>query len=62
MAALDQRRHLPEEERQQQRTDMRAIDVGVGHDDDLVVAQLFDVEFVAADAGAKRGDQCADFL
>ena len=41
---------------------MGAVDVGVGHDDDLVVAQLVDVELVAADAGAQRGDQRADFL
>ena len=37
-----------------------AVDVGVGHDDDLVVAQLVEVEFLAADAGAQRGDQGAD--
>ena len=40
MAALDQLRHLPVEEGDQQRGDMGAVDVGVGHDDDLVVAQL----------------------
>jgi hypothetical protein len=27
---------------------MRAVDVGVRHDDDLVIAQLLDVEIVAA--------------
>ena len=62
VAALDQLRHLPVEEGQQQRADMRAVDVGVGHDDDLVVAQLVGVELVAADAGAERGDQRADLL
>ena len=41
---------------------MRAVDVGVGHDDDLVVAQLLDVELVAADAGAERGDERADLF
>ena len=41
---------------------MGAVDVGVGHDDDLVVAQLVDREFVGADAGAERGDQRADLL
>ena len=40
VAALDQLRHLAEEEGQKQRADMRAVHVGVGHDDDLVVAQL----------------------
>ena len=62
MAAVDQLRHLPVEERQQQRADMGAVDVGVRHDDDLVVAQLVDVELLAADAGAERGDQRADLL
>ena len=36
---------------------MRAVHVGVGHDDDLVIAQLFELELVMADAGAERGDQ-----
>ena len=62
MAAFDQFAHLAEEEGQQQRADMRAVDVGVGHDDDLVVAQLVEVEIVAADAGAERRDQRADLL
>ena len=60
MAALDQFRHLAVEEGEQQRADMGAVDIGVGHDDDLVIAQLVGVEFLAADAGAERGDQCAD--
>ena len=62
VAALDQLFHLPEEERQQQRADVRAVDVGVRHDDDLVVAQLVRIELVASDAGAERGDQRADLL
>ena len=41
---------------------MRAVDIRVRHDDDLVVAQLVGVEFVAPDAGAERRDQRADFL
>ena len=40
VAALNHRRHLAEEERQQQRADMRTVDVGVGHQDDLVIAQF----------------------
>src|SRR6185295_9462805 len=35
---------------------------GVCHDDDLVVAQLLDVELLVADPGAERGDQRADLL
>src|SRR3546814_10947293 len=55
------RAHLAIEEGEQQRADVRAVDVGVGHDDDLVIAQFCKVEFVA-DAGAERLDQRADFL
>ena len=62
VAALDQLRHLAEEEGEQQGADMGAVDIGVGHDDDLVVAQLVGVELVLADAGAERGDQRADLL
>ena len=35
--------HEAEEERHYQSVDVRTIDVGIGHDDDLVVAQLLDV-------------------
>ena len=62
VAALDQLLHLPEEKRQQQCADVAAVHVGVGHDDDLVVAQLFGIELIASDAGAERGDQRADLL
>ena len=61
VAGADDVGHLAVEEGQQQGADMRAIDIGVGHDDDLVIAQLFEVELVA-DAGAHRLDQRADFL
>ena len=60
VAALDQLRHLPIEERQQQRANMRPIDIGIGHDDDAVVAQLLRVVLFLADAAAKRGDQRGD--
>ena len=61
VALLHQLHHLPVEERQQQRADVGAVDVGVGHDDDLVVAQLRDIE-VVADAGAERGDDVGHLL
>ena len=61
--AFHQHRHLPVEEGQQQGADVGAVDVGVGHDDDAVVAQLGDVEVVlalaavaAAGAPAIRGE------
>ena len=55
-------RHLPVEEREQQRADVRAVHVGVGHDDDVVVAELRDVEVLLADAAAERRDHRPDFL
>ncbi len=59
--ALDQFHHLPIEEREQQRSDVRTVDVGVGHDDDLVIAELRDVEVVHADARTERGDHRRNF-
>ena len=61
MAGHDELIHLPVEEGEQQRADVRAVDVGVGHDDDLVVAPLGEIHFVA-DAGADGRDHAADFF
>ena len=47
VSALDELRHLPVEEREDQRADVRAVDVGVGHHDHAVVAELLEVELVA---------------
>ena len=58
-AALDERLHLAEEERQQQRADVAAVDVGVGQQDHLVVADLVDVELLGQ-AGADGRDQRLD--
>src|SRR5215217_7327451 len=44
VARLDQLLHVPVQEGQHQRTNMASVHVGVGHDDDLVVAGLRDVE------------------
>ena len=41
---LDERAHVPVEQREQQDADMGAVHVGIGHHDDLVVAGLLDVE------------------
>ena len=41
---------------------MGAVDIGVRHDHDLVVAQLLEVEFLVADRGAERLDQSPDFF
>src|SRR5690606_15463244 len=61
VAAFDEFRHLTVEQRQQQRANVCAVDVGVGHDDDAVVAQLVDVE-IGADAGTQCGDQGGDLF
>ena len=59
VAAVDQLEHVAEKERQQQRANVRAVHVGVGHDDDAVVAELVDFEVAAADSAAERRDQGA---
>src|SRR5690606_33289014 len=60
VATFDNFRHLTEEEGQQQRTNVRTVDVGVGHDDDAVVTQLVRVELFAANTAAQRRNQGAD--
>ena len=52
-------RHLAVEEGEHQGADVGAVDVGVGHQDDLVVAGVLEVELLA-DAGPDRGDQRLD--
>ena len=65
VAAFDQGRHVAAEERQQQGADVGAVHVGIGHDDDLVIADLVDVEraflLAIADARADGGDEVLDF-
>ncbi len=60
--ALDELLHVPEEKRQEQRADVRTVDVRIGHENNLVIAQFSRVEIVLADAGAKRGNDGANFL
>ena len=59
VAGLDHRQHVAEEERQDQRADVRAVDVGVRHRHDLVVAQALEVELLA-DARVDRRDHGLD--
>ena len=61
MAVLDQRTHEAEEERQKQGADMAAVDIGIGHEDDLAVAQLCEIEIVA-EARAEGGDHRGEFV
>ena len=51
MAAVEELPHVPVEEREHERANVRPVHVGVGHDDDPVVAELRQVELVA-DPGA----------
>src|SRR5690606_38027088 len=59
VAHLDERPHVPEQEREQERRDVLAVDVGIGHEHDLVVPRLLAVE-VLADARAERRDHRLD--
>ena len=61
MTAANQLRHLAVEKCQQQCTDVRAVDVGISHDDDVVIAQLVRIKFVTSDTTAQRGNQRTDF-
>src|ERR1019366_6556017 len=60
MPVVDELGHLAKEERQQQGANVAAVNVGVGHQDDLVVANLGDVE-IRFDAGPNGGDEGLDF-
>jgi len=62
MAAVDKLLHVAEEEREKQRADVAAVDVGIGHQNDFVIAELAGVEIVFTDAGAERGDDGANFF
>ena len=44
VAGFNQRPHIPVEQREQQDADMRAVNIGIGHHDDLVVPCLAQVE------------------
>lgn len=59
MTVFDKRPHVPVEQRQQQDADVRAVDIGIGHHDDLVVSGLFDVEACAGSCADHLDDGCA---
>ena len=48
VALLDNLRHEAIEEGHDERVDVGTIDIGVGHDDNLIVAELVDVGFLVA--------------
>ena len=62
VAAFDEFLHLAVEEGQQERPDVAAVDVGIAHQDDPVIAELGDVKVVGPHAGAERRDDVPYFL
>ena len=61
VAVVDQAAHLAIEEGDEQRRDVGAVDVGVGHDDDAAVAQIL-VAIVRAGAAAERLREVGELL
>src|SRR5450759_1999713 len=61
VAVLDDLRHVSEEEGQEQSSNVGAVHVGIGHDDDPVIPELGQIERVA-DAGAQGNDQRPEVL
>src|ERR1043166_8510053 len=62
VAGVDQLPHVAEEEREEQRPDVAPVHIRVGHDDDLAVPELRQVEVVVADARSDRADDDPDLL
>ena len=62
MTTINDLAHLPIKKRQKQRADVGAVNVGIRHDDNLVVAQFVDGKLIGANAGAERRDERADLL
>ena len=61
MAVADQVRHVAVEERQEKGANVRAVNVGVRHDDHAVVAEALRV-IVFSEPRAQRCNQCRDLL
>src|SRR5207247_6275552 len=57
VAQLDQLRHLPKEESKEQGANVRAVHVGIGHQNDFMITKLADIKILFADPGAERHDQ-----
>ncbi len=62
MASFQQFGHLAVEECQQQSSDVRPVDICIGHDDDPVIPQFADIEIILADSGTQRSDQRRDLI
>lgn len=66
IAVFDDGSHAAEEECHQQRGDVASVHVGIGHDDDLVICELGDVDLLGvilgADGDAHGFEKACDFL
>ena len=61
VALLDDLREVTEEQRHDQRVDVRSIDISIGHDNHFLVAQLVDVGFLTVFTIESEADtQCLD--
>src|SRR5436309_335852 len=60
-AAVEERPHVSEEQREEERRDVLPVDVRVGHRDDFVISDLLEIELFA-DASPDRGDERPDLL
>ena len=61
MPLTDQLRHEAVQESQHQRIDMCSVDIGIRHNDDLVITKLGNVKFFV-NSGSKGCDHCLDFF
>ena len=61
MSLFDKLGHKPVQECEHQGTDMGAVHVGIGHDDDLVVSELAQIK-VFRDTGTECGDHGSDLF
>src|SRR2546425_1644082 len=59
--AIEERSHVSEEQREEERRDVLPVDVRIGHRDDLVVPDLCEIELFS-DARPDRGDQRPNLL
>ena len=57
ISLFDQIRHETIQECQKKCTDVRSIDIGIGHDNDLVISQLTDIK-IFVDSRSKCCDHC----
>ena len=58
IAILDNLRHIAIEKRHNERRNMLSVDVGIGHNDYLMVAQLLDIGFFGVFIQTKTNAKC----